>query len=226
LADEARFDTAWTGRLQVYSDGVLVIPSDVTISVYNTSDDTIIDPDNDIEADGTITFELTKAQLGIAGATGFDWYVSADIEVGSTYTLFATARFFVVRTPLICSVTDADLDAVHPGILLDRASSVTTWTKQIAQAFDDVKADIRMKGYDPNRMIDGAQVKRAVVARTLYLIYNAYGMEPNDHWFTRAVMAAEQYQHLIETGRFYYDVADDSKTTGTKVFGRTLRFIR
>jgi len=207
--DQAPRDAAFPIEAKVYSAGTQVKPTSATV--------TIRDPDGtEILAATAMTVDGTTGTMTylLAAAKTADLWESAVIEINYTIaTVVYRATFFfdVVITPLACDVVDNDLKAYFPLLADEIWTGTTSYSGQIAEAFNAVKRLIKDKGKRPSMLIDGSQVRELVIIKTFEMIFFNFAKDPEDVWWKRYEKYAALFTARFAALQIKYDV-DESGT--------------
>jgi len=86
---------------------------------------------------------------------------------------------------------------------------IRSFRKEIEEAFNVFKVDLKRKGIEPNRIIGSDQIKEYIIVKTLYLICFNFSKDPVDMWKMRADEYKSLYDSMIFSAVFDYD-NDDS----------------
>lgn len=207
--DQAPQDAAFPIEAKVYSAGVQVKPTSATVAVR--------DPDGtEILAATAMTVDGTTGTLSylLAAAKTADLWESAVIEINYTIAAVvyrATFFFDVVITPLACDVIDADLKAYFPLLADEIWTGTTSYSGQIAEAFNAVKRLIKDKGKRPSMLIDGSQVRELVIIKTFEMIFFNFSKDPEDVWWKRYIAYHDLFTARFAALQIKYD-EDESGT--------------
>ena len=206
--DQAPRDAAFPIEAKVYSAGTQVKPTSATVTVRDPDGTEILAATAmTIETAGTLTYLLAAAKTA-------DLWESAVIEINYTIaTVVYRATFFfdVVITPLACDVVDNDLKAYFPLLADEIWTGTTSYSGQIAEAFNAVKRLIKDKGKRPSMLIDGSQVRELVIIKTFEMIFFNFAKDPEDVWWKRYEKYAALFTARFAALQIKYDV-DESGT--------------
>lgn len=210
--DQAPRGAAFPIEAKVYSAGTQVKPTSATVTVR--------DPDGtEILAAIAMTVDGTSGTLSYLFPTAktVDLWENAVIEINYTIaTVVYRATFFfdVVITPLACDVVDNDLKAYFPLLADEIWSGTTSYSGQIAEAFNAVKRLIKDKGKRPSMLIDGSQVRELVIIKTFEMIFFNFAKNPEDVWWKRYEKYAALFTARFAALQIKYD-EDESGTIET-----------
>jgi len=209
--DQAPRDAAFPIEAKVYSAGTQVKPTSATVTVRDPDGTEILAATAmTIETAGTLTYLLAAAKTA-------DLWESAVIEINYTIaTVVYRATFFfdVVITPLACDVVDNDLKAYFPLLADEIWTGTTSYSGQIAEAFNAVKRLIKDKGKRPSMLIDGSQVRELVIIKTFEMIFFNFAKDPEDVWWKRYEKYAALFTARFAALQIKYD-EDESGTIET-----------
>jgi len=209
--DQAPRDAAFPIEAKVYSAGTQVKPTSATVTVRDPDGTEILAATAmTIETAGTLTYLLAAAKTA-------DLWESAVIEINYTIaTVVYRATFFfdVVITPLACDVVDNDLKAYFPLLADEIWTGTTSYSGQIAEAFNAVKRLIKDKGKRPSMLIDGSQVRELVIIKTFEMIFFNFSKDPEDVWWKRYIAYHDLFTARFAALQIKYD-EDESGTIET-----------
>lgn len=217
---EALFDASYSPEIKVYVDGVLTAPSSATLSLFWPNGDEKI-TDRACTINGT-TKAITPSTPFTAAERQDD--VDEDYRlllkyVVSSITYWVNLLFDDCKTPLTCSVIDDDLEALDTDISNNRPESLTTWTKYIEQAFNDIKRMLKEKGRRASMIVDASQINDLIVTHTLDLIYFYFAKNTEDIWWIKYLKMAEKFNAEFESLHIKYDLDEDGVVDEPIFFG-------
>jgi len=207
---EALFDANYTPEIKVYVDGVLTAPSTATISLFWANGDEKV-TDRACTINGTSkaitpTTAFTTAERDTKPLEDYRLLLKYTISGVAYWTNFL---FDDCRTPLTCSVIDADLLMYAPELADNRWNNETTFTKPIERSFDDIRRMIKEKGNRACLLVDGQQVNDLVVTHALELICYDFAKTTDDIWWAKYLKAAERFQAEFANLHVKYDADED-----------------
>ncbi len=203
--NEAVKSLAYPIEVKVYEAGVQLTPTSATITVKNPGGTAQVEDEAVTITSGTMTYSL------IATYTATLWE-NAIIELSyvvSSVTYKAIFLFDVVLNRLKCNIIDQDLKDYMPALASDIWSVQTNYDKQIQEAFNIVKRDIKDKGRRPHMLIDGSQIRECLILKTFELIFFAFAKTEEDIWWNRYLMVKEKYEERFSKLVIKYDIDED-----------------
>lgn len=207
IADnEAIYEQDFTPVFTIYVDGVLTTPSSATLTLYDSGEEVITD------AACTVSESADETSYTIDSSYFPNKDESYRIElkpVISGVTYYFNFLIKCVQTKIYHSVTDDDLKKEHPGIASHIWSTQTTYSTQIAKAFQVVKDDLWDRKKAAYLLVDGTQVDRLVIMKTWEIIFYDFAKETGDIWYDRAKKAADDYVELTKSIWLRYDADVD-----------------
>jgi len=217
---EALFEANYTPEIKVWVDGVLTAPSTATISLFwGNGDEKVTDR----------VCTINGATKAITPATAFtsaerDTTPLEDYRLLLKYTVSSVAYqanflFDDCRTPLVCSVVDADLLKYAPELSSDIWQGQTTFTSQIERAFDDIKRSLKERGRRASLIVDAMQINDLVVVHALELIFFDFAKSETDIWWIKYLKLAAKFQSEFENLHLKYDEDEDGAVDDTAFFG-------
>lgn len=209
--NEAVKSLAYPIEVKVYEAGTQLVPTSGTITVKNPGGTAQVeDVAVSIDANGTMAYSLTTTYTGTL-------WENAIIELSyvvSSVTYKAIFLFDVVLNRLKCNIIDTDLKDYFPALAAEIWSVQTNYDKQIQEAFNIVKRDIKDKGRRPHMLIDGSQIRECLILKTFDLIFFAFAKTEEDIWWNRYMMFKEKYDDRFSKLVIKYDTDEDGLIDG------------
>lgn len=224
-ANEYLYDKPNSLTLNIYSDGVPVQPTSVTISVWDPGKVNKLD-----EVSATISGTTPYTCTYSAASTVFnnyteDWRLMATFVV-SGQTHYSSFFFDVVKHLIYNDVIDSDLTKLHPNLLNNKHSGITNYSGFINEAFRQIKIDIKAFGDRPTLMLDGSQVHDLIIHKALELIFFEFSNNEADIWFTRYREKQSDYKASLSNCRIKYDRDQDEAADGIEARYHDVRLRR
>ncbi len=217
---EALFEANYTPEIKVWVDGVLTAPSAATISLFwGNGDEKVTDRACSINGTTKVitpSTAFTSAERDTVPLEDYRLLLKYTIS-GVTY--WVNFLFDDCRTPLTCSVVDADLEALDTDISSNRPETLTTWTSYIEQSFKEIKRKLKEKGRRSSMIVDASQVSDLVVIHALELIYYYFAKAPDDIWWIKYMKMAEKFSADFESLHIKYDSDEDGDVDEAAFFG-------
>lgn len=207
--DQARKDADYPVEVTVYSDGASVTPSSATVTVTDPDGTDQIDAESMSIASNVLTYTLDSAETDTLWENAF---LKIDVTISSVVYRF-TFIFDVVLNVLYPVISDTDLQGHYPKIDDDKFTDETSYTRQIEEAWIEVKRDIKNKGRRPHMLIDGSQLREVHLTRTLEIICDSFAKDEEDIWWTRKLEFKERYSRLMSEMIIKYDADEDGIIT-------------
>lgn len=203
--NEAVKSLAYPIEVKVYEAGVQVTPTSATITVKNPGGTAQVEDQTVTITSGTMTYSLTNTYTGTL-------WENAIIELSYVVNSIAYKAIFlfdVVLNRLKCNIIDTDLKDYFPALAAEIWSIQTNYDKQIQEAFNIVKRDIKDKGKRPHMLIDGSQIRECLILKTFELIFFAFAKTEEDIWWNRYMMVKEKYDDRFSKLVIKYDIDEN-----------------
>jgi len=226
LNNEALYLADYTPIIEIYVDGVLTAPTAATLSLFT--------PYNvEKVTDRICTISAAKKISAVFTGTGTTPEIDllgVDYQLLLKYTIGGVVHitnflFDNVRTPITCSVTDADLQKFIPELQGDKWDNQSTFVPQIERSFEDIKRKLKERGRRASMMIDGSQIRDLVIDHALEIIFFDFAKAPDDIWWIKYLKKAEKFQSDFENLHIAYDT-DEGGGVDEVVFFGTSEVIR
>lgn len=194
-------------EFKVHEEGTQLVPSSATITVKDPDgDEQVGDAAMVVAVAGTMTYSLSSTYTAAL-------WENAIIEIEyviSTVTYKAVFFFDVVLNKLKCDVTDADLLNYEPDFAAEEWPSQDDYDPQIQEAFLDVKQDIKNKGKRPSLLIDGRQLRKTIIFKTLEIIFMAFAKSTEDVNWEKYLKYKTAYETQFAALVIKYDEDEDA----------------
>jgi len=205
--NEAVKGIAFPIEVKIYEDGTQIIPTAATITVYDESGSELVE-DQSMTIDGstgTLTYTLPATNTS-------DLEENAVIVIEYTYGGLDYKASFLwdcVINRLKCSVVDDDLKKYFPALADEIWGVQSNYDTQIAEAFQEVKSDIKDKGRRPAMLIDGTQLRKLIILKAFQIIFFDFAKAEDDIWFVRYEQMRETYEMRFSKLIIKYDADED-----------------
>lgn len=225
LADnECLYEKANTFTFNVYNAGVAVKPTSALISIWANDEEQKV-----TEATATISDSSPYNITYEASASVFDdytenWRIRIDYIHGGN-TRYVSFFFDVVKNKIYCDVIQSDLEKLHPELNDDLHSGLSNYQPFIDAAFDDVKTDIKAFGDRPVLMLDGSQVHRLILYKSLEKIFFDFSNSVDDISWEKHKKCISMYEKELGSLRLKYDRDQDEVADGIEKQYHDIRVI-
>ena len=197
----------------VYLDGALVAPASATVTVYNASNEKVVDA-------GVATIASSKATYTVTGATtsaeslGDGWRVEWAITISGAVTN-ATNNASLVRWRNFCPIADQDIYRRVPA-LDPNSSSVITSQTTFQDSLDEAHVTISLKliaaGRRPWLIMSPSSLREVYLHLALSYIYdNLSASLSNVDFLEKANQHREEYSAAFRAANFVYDLDEDGQ---------------
>jgi hypothetical protein len=172
-------------------DGLSVAATSATVrSVRGPAEETYTAPAATVSGDSVSFSFMPPAACGLAEDYSFEieWAAGGVSYVDLVY-------FDVVRVPLLCPVTQADLEKLEPDVpKWLKARDIFDAQQWISAAWDDVVSKIRAAGKRPALATDRHVFARPTVHLAISLLCETLVRQPGDLWEGKRDWHAARYE--------------------------------
>lgn len=194
-------------EIKVYKEGIQLIPSSALITIKDPDGSAqVTDQSMAIESGvGTMTYTFPAANT-------IELWENAIIQVVYTVSSvdYKLIRLFdVVLNRLTPAITDDDLKNHFPDLADELWENVTTYNKQILEAFREVKRDLKNKGRRPVMLIDGSQLREIHITKTFEIIFKSFFKTTDDMWYLLYKEMQLNYSTQFDALIIKYDENED-----------------
>ncbi len=211
----------------VYYEGEVVTPTSASVSVYDASNQAVVDGATaTIGADGIATYVVQGATTsGLQRARG--WRVEWEINLDDGTVLTPRSKAALVRTQLYCPVTDADIVARVPSLdTADgrRISGHYHYQWAIDSAWIEVSQWLLGKENLPHLVTDSSDLWPVVLYLAVSLIFADMSSTQGDSYSAQATTYRELYVEARGQVNLDYDRDDDGVADERRAAEPTLWF--
>jgi hypothetical protein len=209
---------AQTLSFPLYEAGLRVAPSSGVFNLYR--------PGGDLALTQTVTNLGSNDVLLVPADTsseerGEHWLEEWVLTVAGEVITFRREAA-LVRRVLYSTISDDDLERVHPGLSAYLPSSQTTWEWQREEAFSQLQARLLGAGNRPNLIIGSWALRNVHLYWTLFLIADLLRMESSGRWAKLAEDWGSRVEREWSALQFQYDDDDDGTADGEEAAVPTL----
>ena len=207
-----------TLSLPLYEGGLRVAPSVGTFNLYRPGGDLALT--QAVANLGSNDISLLAADTS-SEERGEHWLEEWVLTVAGEVITFRREAA-LVRRVLYSTISDADLERVHPGLSAYLPSSQTTWEAQREEAFDQLQARLLGAGNRPNLIIGSWALRNVHLYWTLFLVAEVLRMESSGRWAKLAEDWGSRVEAEWSSLQFQYDDDDDGTADGEEAAVPTL----
>lgn len=120
----------------------------------------------------------------------------------------------LVGRAIAATITDDDLERVHPGLSAYLPSTQTSWEPQRVEAFDQLQARLLGKGNRPNLIIGSWALRNVHLYWSLFLVASVLRVEQSGRWGQLASDWGARVEAEWDALSFQYDDDDDGIPDG------------
>jgi|TARA_R110000744_G_scaffold81102_5_gene159528 hypothetical protein len=197
----------------VYLDGALVEPTSATVTVYNASNEKVVDA-------GVATIASSKASYTVTGATtsgqalGDGWRIEWAITIGGVVTN-SQNNGSLVRWRNFCPIADQDIyrrvGALNPNSAAV-ISSQTTYQDSLDEAHVTISQKLVAAGRRPWLIMSPSSLREVYLHLALSYIYdNLSASLSNVDFLEKAGQHREEYSAAFRALNFVYDLNEDGQ---------------
>jgi len=202
----------------LWADGALVAPSGGTVSVYDASNNVVVNAAAVTVAGSIATYAVPAGVLPTTLALGMGWRVEWTLTVGSVATMYRNAAG-LVRSRLVPVVTDRDLfrrvSGLNPALGAAALSAeLTDYQDYIDEAWVTLHGKLTAKGSLPHLIMEPSALREPHLLLTLALIFEDFRTRLDETHGERAASYWQQYELSWRDLRFEYDSTDSGQSDG------------
>lgn len=204
---------AATSTLDVYEDGVQVVPASATFTLLSETGTVIIGPTAAaVAGGGQMSYNIAAidlpATLALSDAYMIEWVVTL-LGGSPVYTFRRPAA--LARSRLFPVISDIDLVTHYSDLNSIRPSSLTSWQNYIDEAFIEIIHRLRAEGNIEYLIISNQNLRSPHLDYTFYLIFK--DMDSSGLGDGRYLQLADLHRKNWESGikrlKFRYDGDED-----------------
>ena len=160
-----------TTTLKIYEDGVAVIPSSATFTLFNSDGLKVVDGvAAAISAGGELSYVLLASSIPEITPFSDNWLIQWEATIsGKTYTYRRTAA--ICRTKLYPVISDIDLTQLYSDLENIRPSNLTSYQQYIDEAWILIIERLKSQGNFPYLIISNQSLRPVHLDASLMLIW-------------------------------------------------------
>ena len=212
----ARIGSEWLERgrsntitCPVYRDGALVAPSSGTLTIYDASEDAVVDAAAVTISGSVAEYEVTAGTLpptrDLEAGWVFLWSLTKPDGVAHTFKTIGGLG----RTALYPVITDTDLTGARSTLTNLRPAAKSSWQDYIDDAWRDITDRLENAGRRVHLIMEPGSLRAVHKAHSLELIYSDLALNGGPQFLDMARDARNTYREAWAELRFTYDEDDD-----------------
>ncbi len=211
-------------RVRVYAAGSLVAPTEAgsTVSVYNDSNEAVIDAQGVTVTSSIATYEVQAADVADE-SFGAGWRVEWSLLMPDEFVHPFREEASLVRCKLHPAVTDADLLERHPELSNYIPTGQTSWQPQVLAAWRDVNDRLEEDARRPALIMSSSALRMVTLFHTLEIVCGllAAAGAADNRWHVEEEKYRTRYESAWGRLTFDYDEDDTGEADSTSRKGPT-----
>lgn len=219
----ARLGSEWLVRARsnvikcpVYRDAALQAPSSGTVTIYDGSEDAVVDGASvtisGSVAQYTVTAGTLPSTMDLEAGWVFLWALAMPDGVTHTFRTIGGLG----RTALYPVVSDSILTDTRSSLTNLRPASKSTWQDYIDEAWLNITARLEQSGRRPHLVMEPGSLREVHTHRSLELIFRDLAINGGPQFLDLARDEAAAYQRAWGELRFTYDEDDDGFASSSR----------
>lgn len=204
-------------RLEVYDDGALAAPSSGTVTVYNASNEKVVDGAAVSVVSDVATYTVGAAAVA-SESFGPGWRIEWSLVMPDTETHLYRQEASLVRVRLSLPISDLDLTERHSDLADHLPSGVSDFEDYLLVAWRDLLSRLEGLGRRPYLVMDSSALRPVLTFMALEVVCRDFAAsgDPENTWWALAEHYRERGREAWADLNFTYDEDDDGRDDGTK----------
>ena len=205
-----------TIKCPVYRDAALVAPSSGTVTVYDGSEDAVVDGAAVTVSGSIAQYTSTAGTLPITRALEPGWVFLWALVMpdGVTHTFRTIGG--LGRRALYPVVSDSVLTDTRSSLTNLRPASKSSWQDYIDEAWLTITARLEQSGRRPHLVMEPGALREVHTHRSLELIFRDLAINGGPQFLELARDEAAAYRQAWSELRFSYDEDDDGFASSSR----------